>query len=255
MRTELWIDGDIYAYRAAAAVEEEINWGDDIWSLVSDLSEAKKILQQQVSKWLESYPNAHLIWCFSDYKNFRKEVYPAYKSNRKGKRKPTGYKALVDWVGEQWETKRLPWCEADDVLGVFCTEPVEGTRRICVTEDKDLRTVPCKILQGGHLISVWEAGADWHFCLQTLTGDSTDGYPGCPKVGKVSASKLLMKSKHDSEGFHQWSTVVAAFEKAGLTEEDAITQARCARILRWGEYDFENEEVRLWSPREEAVEA
>ena len=37
-------------------------------------------------------------------------------------------------------------------------------------------------------------------------------------------------------------------EKQGLTEEDALLQARVARILRDGEYDYNKEEVVLWKP-------
>ena len=35
------IDADLYLYRAAAAAEEETDWGDDVWSLSTDLKEAK----------------------------------------------------------------------------------------------------------------------------------------------------------------------------------------------------------------------
>ena len=36
--------------------------------------------------------------------------------------------------------------------------------------------------------------------------------------------------------------------EAGLTEEDALVQARVARILRANEYDFGTGEVKLWEP-------
>jgi DNA polymerase-1 len=42
--------------------------------------------------------------------------------------------------------------------------------------------------------------------------------------------------------------VVAAFESKGLTEEDALVQARVARICRASDYDFKTKEVKLWNP-------
>ena len=39
---------------------------------------------------------------------------------------------------------------------------------------------------------------------------------------------------------------MAAFEKAGLSEEDALENAMLARILRDGEYNNETGEVKLW---------
>jgi DNA polymerase-1 len=76
-------------------------------------------------------------------------------------------------------------------------------------------------------------------------GDSTDGYSGCPGVGKVKAERLL-ESLHTPQ--EMWEAVVAAYEKAGLSEAEAITQARVARILRASDYDFVNKSVKLWSP-------
>jgi len=75
--------------------------------------------------------------------------------------------------------------------------------------------------------------------MQTLMGDSTDNYKGCPKVGLKTAEKILAENS-------TWETVVAAFEKAGLSEEDALENARLARILRDGEYNNETGEVKLW---------
>ena len=37
------------------------------------------------------------------------------------------------------------------------------------------------------------------------------------------------------------------FEKHGLSEEVAIENARLARILRNGEYNFDTKEVKLWA--------
>ncbi len=35
------------------------------------------------------------------------------------------------------------------------------------------------------------AEADRYHLYQTLVGDATDGYPGCPGVGEVAANKVL----------------------------------------------------------------
>ena len=91
---------------------------------------------------------------------------------------------------------------------------------------------------------------------QTLTGDATDGYKGCPSVGAVGAKKILddalaLAKSNDHEKFnnwYMWIAVVKAFEKAGLGEEEALVQARVARILRTPEYDHKKRKVKLWSP-------
>ena len=42
--------------------------------------------------------------------------------------------------------------------------------------------------------------------------------------------------------------VVSAFKDKGLTEEDALVNARLARILTADDYDFDKRQPKLWSP-------
>lgn len=79
--------------------------------------------------------------------------------------------------------------------------------------------------------------------FQTLCGDSTDGYKGCPSVGAKTAEKILDVPTGD-----MWSEVLATYEKKGLTYEDALIQARIARILRGDEYNLDTGEMNLWTP-------
>jgi DNA polymerase-1 len=86
---------------------------------------------------------------------------------------------------------------------------------------------------------------------QTLTGDTSDGYPGCPGYGPVSAEKLLDNFTALDGGFlldEAWKAVVQQYIKKGQTEEDALVQAQLARILRSGDWDAEKKEVKLWTP-------
>ena len=46
----------------------------------------------------------------------------------------------------------------------------------------------------------------------------------------------------------QLATVVKAFEDKGLTETDALTNARLAKILTIDDYDTKRQEPKLWSP-------
>ena len=89
--------------------------------------------------------------------------------------------------------------------------------------------------------TITKAEADFFHKIQTLTGDATDGYNGLPGFGPKTAQKLLHK-----EGC-SWETVVKAYEKKGFTEEDALTTARLAYILR--EENYNNGEIKLWEPQ------
>ena len=45
----LLIDADLFLYRASVIAEEETDWGDDIWSLATDLKVAKQLFTDQIN--------------------------------------------------------------------------------------------------------------------------------------------------------------------------------------------------------------
>ena len=75
-----------------------------------------------------------------------------------------------------------------------------------------------------------------------------DGYSGCPGIGPKRAARILDGVFGDPGGPGDWDAVVKTYVKAGLSEEEALVQARVARILRWGEYDRKKGKVKLWNP-------
>ena len=241
-QTILLIDADLYLYRACAAAEEEVDWGDDLWSLQTDLKEAKSIFQRRLQDICETLDTANFILCFSDSDNFRKDVLPSYKGGRKKVRKPTGYKAAVKWAQDTYMWHSEPMLEADDVMGILATAP--DSMGIIVSDDKDMLTLPAKLYRpvSGEHHDTTLADADRMFLTQSLTGDSTDGYYGCPKIGAVTAAKVL--GPHPT-----WDAVVTAYLKAGLTAADALQQARCARILRYDDWDQTTSTIILWEPQ------
>jgi DNA polymerase-1 len=138
--------------------------------------------------------------------------------------------------------------EADDVLGLLSTSKTLTGKRTIVTIDKDLLTVPGLLWNPDKpddgVVSTSEEEADYRHLLQTLTGDATDGYSGCPGVGPKTAEKMLA----DVEPELRWLRIVEAYEKAGFGAEEALRQARVARVLRRGEYDTKAKKVHLWTP-------
>jgi len=243
------IDADILLYKACRVAEEEVNWGDDQWILWSDLNKVKIILDDQIDLIVEEMDADRSILCFSDKKNYRKEINPEYKANRRGGRKPLCFTGALQYCKDTYSFKQIANLEADDVIGIIATTE-SNNDYVIVSEDKDLLTVPGLHwdLKTKEIYSLSIAQADFNFFSQTLTGDAVDNYKGCPSVGKVTAEKLLVSAEKNDEDL--WETVVKRFEKAGLTEKDAILNARMARILRKCEYNRQTEEVKLWSPHE-----
>ena len=236
--TLLLIDGDIIAYKAAASAETPVNWGDGLWTLHSFEQDVAVRLDEQIDKLLADAPVQDCIVALSDKENYRKELAAYYKANRTNTRKPMLLAWAKEYLQSKYNTIIYRRLEADDVLGILGTA---NTDTIIWSEDKDLLTVQAKHWKDGEVISITEAEADYHFYYQTLVGDSTDNYSGCPTVGPKTANKLLASGT-------RWSTVVEAFKSKGQSEEVALENARLARILRNGEYDTDTGEVKLWHP-------
>lgn len=240
------IDADLYLYRAAAAAEEETDWGDDIWSLSTDLKEAKAIFENFLDETEARLKNNNFILCLTDGKNFRKEIDPMYKSNRRKVRKPVGYRALVDWAKDRWQWWSEPFMEADDVMGILSTVP--GSKATVVSDDKDLKSIPGRLYRPmtDEILEITEDQANRWFYTQTLTGDPTDGFVGLKGCGPKTAEKILGSRP-------EWSLVERAYVKAGLTPADALHQARMARILRYSEWDTETATIKLWEPKHDVI--
>ena len=242
---KLLIDAEVYLFRSATAAEWEAEWDDGDWTYLCRHADAQANFQELIAEIREGAPDHQPVLVFGDRVSFRYGVWPQYKANRKKYRRPAGYRQLVEWVEKAapsrgWRVSRLTDIEGDDVLGVLYEEG-----DIIASIDKDLLTIPGLHLRDGEIIHASRLEADRTFYAQVLTGDATDNYPGCPGYGPVSAEKALANCSTEVE---MWQAVTAAYAKKGLAEDYAITQARCARILRAGEYDLQSGTPLLWSP-------
>ena len=245
---KILIDADMIAFECCSSVEKPIEWEPDFWTLHADAGEAKAKVDDKVQHLVErvldklKYSGAYeIVMCFTDGVNFRKSILPTYKANRIGKRKPICYTGVVDWVKENYTTYQRDGLEADDCMGILATS--KGANTVIISGDKDFKSIEGRFYdyRKGKLHIISKEEADYWHLYQTLVGDVADNYSGCPSVGDVTAKKLLAESP-------TWETVVKAFEKKGLTEGDALLQARVARILRRSDYDLKERKPILWNP-------
>jgi DNA polymerase-1 len=240
MTPTLLIDADLLLYKAAIGSEFACDWGGDNWVLSANLQQAKDAITARIHGMQDHFTTNHYEVVLSDRENFRKQLFPEYKGNREDTRKPIIFNPLREWIEETFDATVYPGLEADDTLGIMHTSG-HYKDSIIISEDKDMLTVPGKLYRGGELLTVTPEMARYQHMYQTLTGDATDGYPGCPGVGPKTAEKLLQGA---AEGF--WGVVVQAYEKAGLTEDDALLNARMAYILQ--AENWKDGEVKLWQP-------
>ena len=245
--TTLLIDGDVFVFRCAYVAQEQVDWGNGLISSWVDTFKAQRMLKHALNTLKEKLNADDMIIALSSPISFRKTLAPSYKENRLFREPLLAYKTLREFVKKSYASQELSGLEGDDVLGILATSP-EQKDTIIISLDKDLQQIPGKHYnidkpdQG--ITEVTSRQATLFFYTQILTGDTTDGYSGCPGIGPKSAAKILQEV---STHFEAWQRIVQAYEKAGLNEDDALLQARLARILRYGEYSL-SKGPRLWTP-------
>ncbi len=276
-KVTLLIDADIVAFRYASTNQKNIDWGDDVISTtLSDMEDVKGQVRGCLEEYLRVTKATDLIICLTDpLVNWRNKVLPSYKGNRSDLVRPLLLNPIKDFLAAEYPSYRKPTLEADDIMGILSTHPklISG-KKIIVSEDKDMKCIPGWLWNPAKDKKPWKVSVEeadyWHL-LQTLMGDTTDGYKGCPGVGFDTAHELLTnpyllvpyehelkagKRKGEIEIRYTkeptddlWASIVSLYEYKGLTEKDALAQARVARICRHTDYNFQKQEPIYWTPK------
>lgn len=247
MTTTLLFDADIIAYKFSAAGQTNIKFDDgDPVFILENPDDVCAEVDDYINHFMDYLNAQDYIVCLSSSSasNFRKQFFPEYKANRTNLVRPVLLQQVREHLEQNHPTYIRDTLEADDVMGILSTGTMRRGKKIIVSEDKDMKTIPGWLFnprkdEQPRLIS--EEEADYWHLYQTLVGDTTDNYKGCPSIGEVKAKKAL-------DADCSWATVVSLFEAKGLTEDDALVQARLARILRASDYDFKKKGPILWQP-------
>jgi|10_taG_2_1085330.scaffolds.fasta_scaffold00153_23 DNA polymerase-1 len=279
MSTTALIDGDIIAFRMAARHEEKVQFPGCEPTYEVKPEGLYEHIDELIDAWSHKVGADHTLVALTSPDNWRKKVLPSYKANRIGVHVPALRKDAEDYIRETQDCWERPTLEADDILGILSTHKtlIPGKKVIC-TVDKDLRQIPGYFYNPmkGEVEHISAKEANYQFYKQCLTGDTVDGFYGCPGMGPKTAEKILdaylagegramLPREHEFKRgprkgqtetrweevphAHIWEIIVTHYEKAGLTEADALQQARVARICRARDYDYKLKEVKLWTPR------
>jgi DNA polymerase-1 len=263
----LLIDADILLYKFAFRNEEHFDWNDGVTSTVVDAGQAYLDADAFIDSLVEKLNAEGFFLCFSHPQNFRYAVLPTYKHNRAKLEKPELYDALKDYLMASKPYKMKQMLEADDVMGILGS--MHPDKYIICSLDKDMMCIPGMHFNWNKMENptiVREAYANYFHAYQTLIGDSTDGYTGCPKIGPKKAEKLLVPIFEEIVGespslgvgcFRRdliklnkamWKAVIETYQSRGLDMNFLLQQARVARILRHTDYNIQTKEIRLWLP-------
>ena len=227
------VDGDIVAYRAAAAADGRYyEVGGTRFKYSADAkayADKKSISNSEIISNYEPEPvenalhtvnttmdmieewfltrerNPIIITCLSCERNFRYDLWPEYKANRKQQRRPEHLKACKEHLIAQHKGRMFHPYEADDLIAMTAVRLTsEGHTVSIASNDKDFTQLGRKNLSfydftTGKSWWVTEEEAARYYYKQLLIGDTSDGVDGIPGVGSQTAIKILEECKSAKE--------------------------------------------------------
>jgi len=224
------IDGDIVAYRAAFATQEQSP--EDAVAKVDDLMDF--IIEATIDVPFAS--SGDYTTFLTGKGNFRYEIAKTleYKGNRKEVAKPTHLSLCRGHLVDSYSAIVSEGEEADDLI----SKSAASLDYNCVVAsiDKDMLQLPCWHFNFGR--NEWskvspEEGMKF-FYTQILTGDRADNIGGIHGVGPVKANKILQNCGTENE---LWDAVVKAYEG---DVEHVLENARLLWLRRY--------EGEIWCP-------
>jgi hypothetical protein len=126
-----------------------------------------------------------------------------YKGNRDPLHKPYWYQAIRNYITGSWGAIVVSGREADDECSIIARKCLaNGEDYIIATIDKDLDQIPGKHFNYLKRVfyAVSESESRRFFWEQCLSGDATDGIPGCWKLGTTGAQRLVERTYADIRG-------------------------------------------------------
>lgn len=171
--TVVLVDADHITYRAAASCSPT-----KLKPFLESKEDAIHRAEGMMLNLVDLFPNASFETYIAGQGNWRYEIYPEYKANRKDIPKPHWLEDVREYLLTHWKAQIVNDIEVDDACGIRLTE--EGANAVCVSLDKDLLTIPGThynfVKQTTNVVDKTQALR--YFYKQVITGDASDNIPG-----------------------------------------------------------------------------
>lgn len=224
------IDGDIVVYSNAASAEDD------------PVEVAYMRIDQMMHSILDTTGADTFRVFLSGSNNFRHEIYPEYKANRKDMIDPRWRKACKEYLVREWDAEVTDGYEADDALGIvqcqnLLAQQARPNDTIIATVDKDLDMIPGMhyswpiirkgaVVREGKIYEVSEVEGIRSFYRSLLVGDRTDNIFGVDGIGKVKAAKMIDNLETEEEMFER----VAELYQGDM--DRLLVNGKCLWIMR-----------------------
>ncbi len=206
------IDGSGYIFRAYYALPPLSRKSDGLptGAVNGFCSMLFKLLEDSRSDDSIHRPTHFAVIFDSTRRNFRNDIYSAYKANRS--EAPEDLAPQFEYIRKSVEAFNLPSIElsnyeADDLIATYTKQIIKvGAKVTVISSDKDLMQLvsdkvrlydpmKSKVLGEKEVVEKFGVKPNQVIDVQSLAGDSSDNIPGVPGIGIKTASELINKYK------------------------------------------------------------
>lgn len=247
------IDGDPLVYRSGFSIEKRDKENDCI---VAEPMHHAFYNLNSMWNWITEEvqcSKTEVYLTSTDKSNFRFEVYPKYKGNRKNARRPIYFNEIREYLKFRRGAIVIHGMEADDMCSItqYKLNPLgfseDSCNSVICSIDKDFNNVP-----GWHynyvkdqLYFVTPLEALKHFYLQILTGDASDGVPRIKKGWKQKKAKEAIKKAQSEMELLDIVRKECILLDIENVDEEILWRGRLLHLLRyegdiWHIPDLEN---------------
>lgn len=184
---------------------------------------------------LNEHHCAHIVVIFdAKRKNFRNDIYPQYKANRR--ETPPELIPQFPLIRSACEALNVKWLEkegyeADDLIAAYAEKATKmGWQTTVITADKDLMQLMTdsvkiydpmkkKMLTEEDVIKKFGVTPDKVTDVQALMGDSTDNIPGANGIGPKTAAELIKNYGSLKNLLANLDTIPKQKQKEGLIRD------------------------------------
>lgn len=155
--------------------------------------------------------------------NFRYDIYPEYKANRKDMTPPPYIPECRQYIIDRWDGIQIDGIEADDTccMLMYAMDKDPDALHIIAHIDKDL-----DMIEGRHYnyrkqewYEIDEDTAYRNFHLQMITGDTADNIPGLYKLTGKKAMKKYREPLDDMvRAEDMWKHVLSVYKECSAPE-------------------------------------
>lgn len=203
MTTKLLVDGDLYAFRCSASAEQD------------NAHIAAARMETLLDTCLRETNADEFEVFLTGPTNFRYQIYPEYKAQRKDQYRPQYLPHCRDYLLNKYNATLSDNCEADDLMSIAQTAQTADQQTIICTLDKDLLQVPgwhySWRIEGGPQDKRWVREACLqeitplegarNFYTQLLMGDNSDNVKGIEGLGPKKSKAMLKDCETEEQMF------------------------------------------------------